>query len=389
MKERTSNIQHPTSNVQGEKRLRVMVVCGMTEKKLRQKISPIQALSAVGEIVLVRREPFEGAKIACFSVPRLFRRCVLTVELWRLLTVLWLGLTRRPDVAVGMTLIGHCVHVYLLRLLFRVPAVFHIMGKQDLQLHDPARVRRQRLRWWLACKADVIVTRGRKTREMFVRDGGIPGDRVFVQRNVFDFGPYVPDASVGKSYDVVYVGYLDPYKSVDRLLDAVAAVTRAVGRPVGLALAGDGTERTALEQRARDLGIASAVHFLGTLDEPALIATLQRSRVFAMTSLGEGLPQAMIEAMACGLPCVLFDDADVGDMIRDGDNGVLVPPGDLDRFTGEIVRLLEDPEHHARIASGAVRVREECAEEFSLNAQAEVWKRVLDASLGDAGGGHE
>ncbi|NQT91491.1 MAG: glycosyltransferase [Lentisphaerae bacterium] len=356
----------------------------MTEKKLRQKISPIQALSSVVEIVLVRREPFEGSKIVCFSVPRVLRRCVLTVEAWRLLTVLWLGVTRRPDVAVGMTLVGHCVHVYMLKLFLRIPAVFHIMGKQDLQLHDPTRVRRQRLLWKFALRGDVLVTRGQRTLEMFVREGGMPGERVFVQQNVFDFGLYAPDDSVKKQYDVVYVGFLDRYKSVDRLLDAIEVASRDRPVPRSLALVGDGSERDTLVRRAKDLGIAAQVRFLGTLDEPALVAILQRSRVFAMTSLGEGLPQAMIEAMACGLPCVLFDDADIGDVVRSGENGILVPPGDLDRFAGEISRLLDDPEHYERIAAGAARVRDEYADAFSLDAQANVWRRIFHVALGNA-----
>ena len=379
MKERTSNIQHPTSNVQGEKRLRVMVVCGMTEKKLRQKISPIQALPGVGEILLVRREPFEGAKISCFSPPRFLRGCVLTGELWRLLTVLWLGLTRRPDVAVGMTLIGHCVYVYLLRLLFGVPAVFHIMGKQDLQQHRANRPRLQRLLWRFSLEADVLVTRGERSRQLFIRDGRMSEDRVFVQRNVFDFKGY--ERGKGDiSSDLVYVGYLSAYKSVDLLLDVVARLND-VDRNVRLCLVGDGPLRQKLATRAGELGLVDCVEFAGHLEESDLVKKLQTSRIFVMTSLGEGLPQAMIEAMACGLPCVLFDDSDVREIVRPGENGILVPPGDVEAFAGAVRELLVDEEYYGRIADRAEKIKEELGPLFSLETQTKVWGSVLARTM--------
>jgi len=168
----------------------ILLVCGMSDKKLQQKIAPIQALSVVKEVFLVRKVPFEGDKIRCFTVPRLFRSFKPLLELWRFFAVVYICLRYHPDVGVGMTLIGHCFHIHAAKKLFGVPSVFHIMGKQDLQLHNPRRKRLQRFMWRFACKADVLVLRGHNTKKSFIEKGGFPAERIFVQQNVFDMKRY-------------------------------------------------------------------------------------------------------------------------------------------------------------------------------------------------------
>jgi len=356
----------------------VAVFCGMTDKKLAQKLAPIQALPTVAEILLVRRTPYHGEKIVNYAVPGLLRGTVLTTEMWRLLVAVWIGLFRRPSVAVCMTLLAHGIHVYLLKLLFGVPAVFHIMGKQDLAQHLPTARVRQRARWAFALKGDVLVTRGEQSRRQFIEHGGLAPERVFVQHNVFDFSGYDPAPDCRKVYDLIYVGYLSPYKSVDELLDIVALVTSVRPR-VQVALVGDGPTRADLEAQAEALGLKNNVHFLGSMDEAGLIGALQRSRLFVMASLGEGLPQAMIEAMACGLPCVLYDDADMRDVLQSGINGMLVKPSDRKGFAEAVLGLLDDADRYTRFSRDAAKIRSVWGETFSLETQQDVWHQILSA----------
>jgi glycosyltransferase involved in cell wall biosynthesis len=278
-----------------------------------------------------------------------------------------------------MTLILHCFHVYFAKRVFGIPAVFHIMGKQDLQLHDPSRRRLQQFMWKVACKADVLVVRGDRTREAFIRKGRFPADRIFVQQNVFDFRGYEPSKGP-KDYDLVYVGYLAPYKHLHLLIEVVKQCAER-GHAIHLALAGEGRLKTQIIHQAEQAGVIDQLHFLGTLDEPELIDALQRSRIFAMTSLGEGLPQAMIEALACGLPCVMFDDADIGQVITSGENGFLVPPGDTRAFTDAVIQLLDDVERYRRMSSNAAAIREQHSEQCSLYAQQKVWAKIVNTSL--------
>jgi glycosyltransferase involved in cell wall biosynthesis len=360
--------------------LEVMVACGMIEKKLRQKLAPIQAIGEVRAIHLLRRKPFEGTKIVCHSPPPWVRSVLPMAELWRMGAALGIGVRHRPAAAVAMTLLPHGLHAALLRGIFGVPLIHHIMGKQDLGRHRLEPTTGQQLRWWFACRADAIVTRGEATRREFVERGGYAPEAVQVQHNVFDFQTYAPDPSRQPEYDLVYVGNLAPYKRVDWLLRVAAGVKARLGQ-VRLAIAGDGPLREALRQQADDLGMGEDVAFLGRLEEPELVDLLRRSRVFAMTSPGEGLAQALIEAMACGVPPVVFDDADVREVAVDGENAMLVPTGDVDGFTEAVVRILSEDGLRERIRDGALQLRTEHAERFSLAEQTRVWRRVLARAM--------
>ena len=352
----------------------------MTEKKLRQKISPLQASVNVGEILLLRKAPFRGEKISCYAVPAPFRWTLVTAELWRLMTTCYLCLVHRPDVAVSMTLIFHGLHTYAARTLFGVPLIHHIMGKQDLQNQAPRRRLLQAFMWWFARRADVLVVRGEATRRLFVEKGGKSEDRVLVQHNVFDMSRYAGCGEPVKLYDLVYVGYLESYKRVDLLLDVAARV--ADGHPgLRLALAGEGGLRRRLERRVEELELVDNVAFLGWCDERRLLKVLRASRVFVMTSLGEGLSQAMIEAMACGLPVVIFDDADVREVVRPGENGILVPPEDVDAFSAAVEKLLADGEHYRQIAEGACGIHRELGLMATVEAQEKVWESAISRAM--------
>jgi glycosyltransferase involved in cell wall biosynthesis len=96
-----------------------------------------------------------------------------------------------------------------------------------------------------------------------------------------------------------------------------------------------------------------------------------------MTSQGEGLPMAMIEAMSCGLPVVVFDHADISDVVRHGENGMLVRPGDLYGFSEAVKRLLQDRGFHKELSQGALQIRAEYKDRFSVEGIRRVWEGVL------------
>jgi glycosyltransferase involved in cell wall biosynthesis len=148
---------------------------------------------------------------------------------------------------------------------------------------------------------------------------------------------------------------LDPQKDHATLLAAATELPEAV-----LALAGDGPERGALEQRAAELGVADRVRFLGfRKDIPELLAACD---VFALPSLYEGNPIAVLEAMAAGRAIVTSAIPGTDEVIDDGRTGRLVPPGDAAALAGALRGLLDDP--HERAQLGA-RARECVRREFS------------------------
>lgn len=166
----------------------------------------------------------------------------------------------------------------------------------------------------------------------------------------------------------LYAGRLVPEKGLDVLLAAWPAVLREV-RGAHLALVGAGEQREALEAQAAGLGLAGRVSFVGGRDEVAPL--LQAADLFVLPSYAEGLPVALLEAMACGLPAVATAVDGTADVLEDGVTGRLVPPGDAAALAAGLVEGLTSPVAPA----WGERGRDHVARRYSLE---QVVGRYLD-----------
>jgi glycosyltransferase involved in cell wall biosynthesis len=137
---------------------------------------------------------------------------------------------------------------------------------------------------------------------------------------------------------------------VDDLVRAVAVVRRE--RPgLRLVVAGDGPQRTALEAEAERLGLGGAARFLGErADVPELLAAMN---LVVHPSESEGLPNAVLEAMASGLPVIAAAIPGIDELVRDGETGVLVTPRDVAGLARTIGVLLDQPELAVKLGLAA------------------------------------
>jgi glycosyltransferase involved in cell wall biosynthesis len=104
---------------------------------------------------------------------------------------------------------------------------------------------------------------------------------------------------------------------------------------------GDGPLRASVEALTRDLGIQNRCRFEGHRDD--VPQQLEQMDLFVMSSKTEGLPNALMEAMAGGLPCVVTDAGGCREIVDDGETGFVVPIGDDQKLADRIVMLLADP----------------------------------------------
>jgi glycosyltransferase involved in cell wall biosynthesis len=163
---------------------------------------------------------------------------------------------------------------------------------------------------------------------------------------------------------VLAVARLVRKKGLDTLLRSVAALRRD-GVALRTEIVGAGPERRALEALARELGVADMVVFHGALDREGVDAALARATVFALPSRpladgdADGLPVAIVEALAAGVPVVSTRVAGIPEAVIDGRSGLLVEPDDLSALTAALRTVVEDPELAERLRAGAREVATE------------------------------
>jgi glycosyltransferase involved in cell wall biosynthesis len=144
-----------------------------------------------------------------------------------------------------------------------------------------------------------------------------------------------------------------------------------------LALIGLGPLEEELRRTAAELGVASRTTFLGSRND--VFELLPLFDLFGVSSQFEGFPIALVEAMATGLPCIATAVGGIPEIIRPGENGLLVPPGDHLALRAAIEQMMLDPEL-ARRCGAAARV---AAEDLDLRKAVGQLEQVYSQSLGD------
>jgi glycosyltransferase involved in cell wall biosynthesis len=174
---------------------------------------------------------------------------------------------------------------------------------------------------------------------------------VYAGLDLSQFSPDGPEAARPDAPLALYLGRLDEGKGLFDLLDAVANLRDRLD--LHLWVVGDGELRADLETRAKSLGIAEAVEFVGTVPHSQVQEYYRAADVYCLPSYSEGFPLGNIEAMACKTPVVSTDIAPVREQITNGETGLIVEPGDVAALETELERLLVNPELRSKLTDRA------------------------------------
>ena len=230
----------------------------------------------------------------------------------------------------------------------------------------------------------VMVTAVSDPVAAFLRDQvGIPSRKVVTIRNGIDISSFHCATPIARSVwgwsnkDVVVgcVARLEPEKGVAFLLEAFSLVLTHQPN-AKLLIAGDGAEREQLTKTAGYLGLNGSVQFLGTRkDIPEVLATCD---VIALPSIAEGLPMALLEAMAAEKGVVATKVGAIPEVILDGRSGILVPPGSAALLAEALSVLIGEPSKRQEMAAEAYRVVQE---RYSFNHMLQMYDSLYQSVL--------
>jgi 2-deoxystreptamine N-acetyl-D-glucosaminyltransferase/2-deoxystreptamine glucosyltransferase len=201
-------------------------------------------------------------------------------------------------------------------------------------------------------RADAVVVLTDRTAAA-LRADGVAADRIEVLPSGFDpalfAGPHA-DAFPGTGRPRIgYVGRLAGQKRADLLVEAFGRMRR----PAHLVVVGDGPEAAALRRLVAASPAAGRITMTGFVEHSAVPAVLASLDVLVLPSAYEEMGSVLVEAMASGLPVVASAVGGIPEVVRDGETGLLVPPGDVAALAEVLDRLAADPGLRARLAEGA------------------------------------
>ncbi|MBN1346345.1 MAG: glycosyltransferase [Phycisphaerae bacterium] len=237
----------------------------------------------------------------------------------------------------------------------------------------------------LARRTDAVCSVSAHAADLFAAETGLDPRRFQILPNGVDtnrFAPRPDSADLRRqlgidsnAFVIGSVGRLEPIKDYGLLLRAVAALVAKQGTQCQLLLVGEGSQRQNLGLLARNLGIDHLVRFVGWRDDvERILATMD---VFALTSRREGMNNAVLEAMASAIPIVATAVGGNPEVIQDGLQGLLIPPGDRDALVAALARLAHDqPRRRWLGAQARLHVVRSFSFERTLRRYADLYRRM-------------
>jgi glycosyltransferase involved in cell wall biosynthesis len=205
------------------------------------------------------------------------------------------------------------------------------------------------LRAWWTRKADQLIVPSRHLAR-WIAQWGVSEERIAIIHNALEPFDRIQPAEVPLQtpVKVVTVGRLIPLKRVDKVMEAVA---KCAG--VGLVIVGDGSERQRLEELVPVYGLANRVYFAGQRSTAETLALMAACDLFVLNSTHEAFPHVLLEAMSLGLPAIVTAVGGISEIVKDGENGRLIPPAAEGMLCGVLSKLLSSPLERRRLTSGA------------------------------------
>jgi glycosyltransferase involved in cell wall biosynthesis len=185
---------------------------------------------------------------------------------------------------------------------------------------------------------------------------GVPLDRVTVVPNAAPTLPSVPEREDARTMfqldgpTLAFAGRITRQKALVVALEALGRV-----EDVSLLVAGDGPDAPEVRRQASERGLDGRVRFLGALGRDDVLSLFRAADASLLSSSWENFPHTVVEALAVGTPVVATAVGGVPELVRDGENGLLVPAGDADALAGAIRRIVEEPGLRERLAQATVR----------------------------------
>ncbi len=236
---------------------------------------------------------------------------------------------------------------------------------------------------WLWRDADALVAVSNGLREYATETA--PDLPIEVIPNAIELSTFTPPRQ--RQHDglvkLLFVGRLNAFKNVEMLLETASRLKAKGLENFELQLVGEGEQRSNLERLVVEKDLTRQVRFLGWVDRAAIVEVYRRADLFVTATTWEGMPNTVLEGMACGLPVVGTRASGLAELVRDGVNGYLVDINDAAAMAERLADLIDNSYERQRMGKESRKIAEqefawEYIAEHYVQIYQRIWKTVKD-----------
>ena len=284
------------------------------------KFIPLASVSCVEKIYILRA--FKGPKIHKLSyllLPSLFKKTVF-FKIFIPISLAYFTKKKKCDLIIAYHFIPHAIYAYMASIFTGTPFIFAQTGL-DIQRQVTNKLFKYLVRVVLS-RALFINVPGYSSKSFWI-NFGIDKGKINILHSTIDTDSWKPDKEVQPEYDFIFLGRLDPVKRIDLIIEGFNSLLSEISsdRSSKLLIVGAGPEEKKLKDLVSNLKLDENITFTGFIDNPLIF--LQKSRFLVMSSVTEGLPTAMMQAMACGVIPITNTVGNIGDLVIDKKTGIV------------------------------------------------------------------
>jgi glycosyltransferase involved in cell wall biosynthesis len=351
--------------------MKIAICCKLSNKGAYGFIKPLANIKKIEKIQVFRdTKAADDAKIRYYTSETV--RPALLRQIYKFFQMLF-AVPSDTSVVIGIYEIPHGLLAFLIGKIKRIPTVICIIGNPGYE-----KVRkglRKFLMYFMIKKTEVVTVTGRKAKKILINNG-VDSRKIYVLPNSIDIHEFSPQKRE-KEYDILSLSYLGPEKKLENFL-YIADMLKKKVPTIRAGIAGKGPGKEKLQKIIKKLSLENNVDLLGFVGNAT--NCYNSTKVFVLTSETEGLPRTLIEAMACGIPCVASLVGDVEDLIINNENGFLVDDySNVEDFTKKIMILLSDRTKYELFSKRAI---EFSRKNYSQEVVTKAWMNILEQIYG-------
>jgi len=348
--------------------MNIIVFCGLNKSKVKAKLNPLILSDHIDRIYLIRDKKISLPKVKSIDVPQFLISLPFLKIIYKLFLGIYCALSKNAKLVLGIYLTPHGILSLIVGKIFNKKTVLSLIGTDVNQVLPNSYTLKN-----LVQSYDLVTVTGKQTKSSLLNFGMLDS-KIRILPSVISMVNFYPNKVI-KEYDLIFIGNLTRNKRLDLILKAVSLSKQKLN----IAILGIGPLSDDYKLLAKKLGIASRTHFMGYIEE--ISNYINRSRILVLASEKEGMPQCVMEAMACGLPCILPKISDLQFIAKNNFNCLTFKSLDYNDLSKSIDKLTTDDVLYNKLSENA---RPSVVNKFSISTGLKIWNSILVDSINSA-----